>query len=101
MSRLADDHRHARRFAERVEGVSGCRVVPPDTNMVMMDLPPGVRSFDVQARAKEAGVLVSVWSNTRIRAVAHLDVDEAAMTRAGDIVREAIVAAAAAASSAR
>ena len=90
LDRLVDDHANARHFADAVDGAAGARVVPPDTNIVMIDLPTGAASGDVVARAKEHGVLISPWSNTRVRAVAHLDADRAAMTRAAEVVRGAI-----------
>ena len=90
LDRLVDDHANARLFADAVEGAAGARVVPPDTNIVMIDLPAGATSGDVVARAKADGVLISPWSNTRVRAVAHLDADRAAMTRAAEVVRAAI-----------
>jgi threonine aldolase len=37
---------------------------------------------------REAGVLVLAFSPTKIRAVTHLDVDEADARRAGQIIRE-------------
>lgn len=90
LGRLPIDHANARMFAEHVEGAAGARVVYPDTNIVMVDLPAGVASTDVVTQAREGGVLVTPWSGTRIRAVAHLDVDEGAMLRAAHVVREAI-----------
>ena len=84
--RLADDHARARDFAERVDGAGGARVVPPDTNIVMVDLPPGVSSADVVAGAAAEGVQVTPWSPSRIRAVTHLDVDDAAVRRAAEVV---------------
>jgi Threonine aldolase len=90
LDRLVDDHANARHFADAVDGAAGARVGPPDTNIVMIDLPSGATSGDVVARAKEHGVLISPWSNTRVRAVAHLDADRAAMTRAAEVVRGAI-----------
>jgi threonine aldolase len=90
LARLADDHANAKRFADRVDGVAGARVVPPDTNIVMIDLPAGVTSSAVVAAAKEEGVLISPWNPTRVRAVAHLDADTAAVTRAAGVVRGAI-----------
>jgi threonine aldolase len=95
LARLPEDHANARRFADRVEGAGGARVVPPDTNIVMIDLPAGVTSTDVAARARDGGVLISPWSLTRVRAVAHLDADTAAVTRAAEVVRDAIEASAA------
>jgi threonine aldolase len=95
LGRLTIDHENARRFADGVDGAAGARVVPPDTNIVMVDLPPGVSSGDVVARARDGGVLLSPWSPTRVRAVAHLDVDEKAVVGAARVVRQAIESAAA------
>jgi threonine aldolase len=97
LARLPEDHVNARLFADAVNGVDGATVVAPDTNIVMIDLPAGVSSDDVIGRAEQGGVLISEWSPTRVRAVAHLDVDAAAMARAAVVVREAIEACAAAA----
>ena len=94
MSRLSADHANARRFAEGVDGAAGARVVPPDTNIVMIDLPAGITSADVVGRARDAGVLVTPWSGTRARAVTHLDADTAAVTRGAEVVRAAIEASA-------
>jgi threonine aldolase len=95
LGRLTEDHANARRFADLVDGAAGARVVPPDTNIVMIDLPAGVTSTDVTARAKAAGVLISPWNNTRVRAVAHLDADTAAVVRAAGVLKSAIEDAAA------
>jgi threonine aldolase len=94
LERLPDDHANARLFADAVDGAAGATVIPPDTNIVMIDLPGGMPASDVVARAKAGGVLITAWTPTRIRAVAHLDVDAAAVTRAAAVVREAIEASA-------
>ena len=96
LGRLADDHANARVFADAVGAIEGASVVPPDTNIVMIDLPPGAASADVVARAEREGVLISEWNPTRVRGVAHLDVDAAAMAQAGAVVRDAIQASVAA-----
>lgn len=84
--RLADDHANAQAIAGRVAAVPGVNVVAPDTNIVMIDLPPGVRTAEVVARCAAEGVLLSGWSATRVRAVTHLDVSaDAALTAAGVI----------------
>jgi Threonine aldolase len=90
LERLPEDHANAKRFADRVDGTAGARVVPPDTNIVMIDLPDGVTSGAVVAMARDEGVLISPWSASRVRAVAHLDADTAAVTNAADVVRGAI-----------
>jgi threonine aldolase len=87
--RLAEDHARARVLADAVDGVGGARVVPPDSNILMVDLPaPVVPS--VVARAAEQGVLLSPWSMTRLRAVTHLDVDDAGIARAADVLAGAL-----------
>ncbi len=78
LGRLADDHANARRLAEIVaDGVADVQVVPPDTNIVMIDLPARIGAATVVERAKERGVLISGWNATRIRAVCHLDAPRA------------------------
>jgi threonine aldolase len=96
LDRLADDHANAKRFAERVDGTAGARVVPPDTNIVMIDLPEGMTSAAVVSAAKDDGVLISPWHASRVRAVAHLDADAAAVARAAEVVCGAIERSAAA-----
>jgi len=94
LARLAEDHAIARRFAQLVAGAAGARVVAPDTNIVMVDLPEGTTSAAVAASAAAQGVRITPWSATRIRAVTHLDVDVAAVSRAAEVVRAAIETAA-------
>src|SRR5215210_7285143 len=52
LARLADDHANARRLADAVARTAGTAVIPPDTNIVMIDLPPGVTSTAVVDRAR-------------------------------------------------
>jgi threonine aldolase len=88
---LADDHRRARALADAVDGVGGARVVPPDTNILMVDLPAPVVPA-VVARAAAAGVRVSPWSATRLRAVTHRDAADAEVARAGHVLAAALAA---------
>jgi threonine aldolase len=91
LSRLPIDHENARAFADVVDGTAGARVVPPDTNIVMIDLPDGMFSEAIARRALELGVLVSEWNPKRVRAVAHLDVDRTTMLRGAELLRQAII----------
>jgi threonine aldolase len=93
LDRMAQDHARARRLAESVDGVAGARVVSPDTNIVMIDLRAGLSAFDVVKAAAEHGVMLNPWSPTRIRAVTHLDVDDDAVRRAGEVIVELLEAA--------
>ncbi|HEU4629489.1 MAG TPA: GntG family PLP-dependent aldolase [Gemmatimonadaceae bacterium] len=90
LARLPEDHAHARLLGERVDGAGGARVVPPDTNILMIDLPAGRDSAAVARAAAEQGVLVSVWSPTRLRAVTHLDASRADVERAGEVLARAL-----------
>jgi threonine aldolase len=84
MAGLASDHAHARLLAEALDGAGGARVVPPDTNIVMLDLPtPCADAIVHEARA--IGVRCSAWSPTRLRFVTHRDV-------AGEALRGALPA---------
>ena len=94
LARLSEDHAHAKLLAAAVDGAAGATVVPPDTNILMIDLPPGMTSAEVAARARDEGVLVSPWSGTRVRAVTHLDADRSAVARAGEVLRAALEASA-------
>ena len=87
---LIEDHRRARGFANIVDGAGGARVVSPDTNIVMVDLPEGLSSSDVVSRSLDRGVRITPWSLTRIRAVTHLDADDAAVERAATVVAEVL-----------
>jgi threonine aldolase len=90
LDRLAGDHANARRLASAIGGVSGARIVPPDTNIVMIDLPEGMTSTAVVDRARLERVWITPWSATRVRAVTHLDVDTQAIERAAEVIRAAI-----------
>ena len=93
LDRMPEDHARARKLAEAVDGVAGARVVAPDTNIVMIDLRAGVSAFDIVKGAAEHEVMVTPWSPTRIRAVTHLDVDDDAVRRAGEVIVELLEAA--------
>jgi threonine aldolase len=87
LSRLGEDHGNARRFAEIVADAKGATVVQPETNIVMIDLPPGTDAMTFAKSAMARGVRVSVWTATRVRAVMHLDVTLADVERAANVLR--------------
>jgi threonine aldolase len=90
LPRIADDHATARMYASIVNGLAGARVVPPETNIVMLDLPQSLNAFSVVAEAAKRDVLLTPWSATRIRAVTHLDVAETAVRMAGAVVADVL-----------
>lgn len=90
LPRMHEDHARARTLAAALAAVPGTAVVPPDTNILMVDLLAGQQASQVVERAKAAGVLVSAWNATRVRAVLHLDADDAMVVRAGAVLAEAM-----------
>ena len=88
MERLAVDHDNARMLASELHDVAGVRVVPPDTNIVMVDLAPGDTAARVAAAAAQEGVRVAQWSATRVRMVTHLDVSADDCARAAKAMRK-------------
>lgn len=88
MGRLVDDHASARQFAAIVAEAPGVRVTTPETNIVMITLPPGRNPADVERDAKKRGVGLSLWDTARVRAVTHLDVSLDDAVRAAGIVRD-------------
>ena len=88
--RLVEDHANATRLAAGVGDAGGARVVPPDTNIVMIDLPPHAAAPNVARELAARGLLVSVWAPKRLRAVTHLDVSERDVDEAVAIVREVL-----------
>lgn len=80
VARLAEDHVRARRLAADLGGDAG-RV---DTNIVVLDV---ADAAVVAARAAESGVLVSALGPRFLRLVTHLDVDDAGVERAVEVLR--------------
>lgn len=90
LPRMHEDHVRARALAAAIAEVPTVQVVAPDTNIVMVELLNGQQASQVVERARAAGVLVSAWNATRVRAVLHLEIDDTACRRAGEILAEAV-----------
>jgi threonine aldolase len=88
--RLVEDHANATRFAKTVAECTRATVVSPDTNIVMVDVRSPMTAADVARAAAARGLLVSVWTSTRIRVVTHLDVTPAEVDEAATILREVL-----------
>jgi threonine aldolase len=88
LSRLAEDHLQARRFAAIVAEAKHAVVVPPESNIVMIDLPEDMGAAAFAKSAMARGVRVSVWTASRVRTVMHLDVTSAEVEQAAGVLRE-------------
>ena len=94
IQRLADDHVRARRLAEVLAQVRPDVVDPAsvETNIVVLDLPRGLSAPELAAAARERGVAVSVLGQRVARLVTHLDVDDAGIDRAGEVLSALLAA---------
>jgi threonine aldolase len=90
VARLADDHARARRLAEAIAGVRPDVVDPAavETNIVVLDLARGPTAPELAAPAGRRGVGVSVLGASVARLVTHLDVDDAAIDHACEVLTD-------------
>jgi threonine aldolase len=89
--RLADDHGHAKLLGERLEQANGARVEARsiETNIVNVEL--ALADADVVIRAAaEQGLLLGTIAPRVLRLVTHLDLTEADVRRAGDLICQLI-----------
>ena len=93
VTRLADDHRRERALDAGFAAVPLARVIAPETNIVFVDLePPAPDAKGCVARLAERGVRMSAYGPRRVRAIAHLDVDDAGIEHAICAFRDALSA---------
>jgi len=94
--RLADDHDHARRFAEALARHHSVRVdlTTVQTNIVVFRLhSDAIDAATLVRRARERGVLLNAFDERTVRAVTHLDVSRAQIDRAADAITAALMSA--------
>lgn len=91
LSRIGEDHEHARLLADRLTACPAVHPLPPETNVVMIDL---VRETDtaetVIPRLARAGVLVVPFGQRRLRAVTRLDASRADVERAAELIAQVV-----------
>lgn len=96
VERLADDHRRARSLAQGLALLPGITIdlAHVETNLVFFDLqddgrPLPARRLALTQALKERGVLIS-GTGARLRAVTHLDLDDAGIDRALAAARDVL-----------
>ncbi|MBI2403818.1 MAG: aminotransferase class I/II-fold pyridoxal phosphate-dependent enzyme [Gemmatimonadetes bacterium] len=89
LERLGQDHVHAQLLADRLRGHATITVVPPETNIVMLDLHRHTAE-DAIPRLAAAGVKLSRFGPRRVRAVTHLNVTREEVERAGEIIGDTL-----------
>lgn len=88
VDRLAEDHTNAQTLAKGLAEIDGIKVEPVTTNMVFFDIAGlGVNATDFNQALIQRGMRVSIMSDTRLRAVTHLDVAKAQIEEALEIIR--------------
>ena len=87
VERLADDHARARRLADGLAGLPGVAIDPGtvDTNIVFFEI---AEAADFCRRAADKGVHMGAMGPSRVRAVLHLDVGDADIDRALEVLSE-------------
>jgi threonine aldolase len=89
VDRLAEDHENAQILAKGLAGVPGIDLNPAEveTNLVIFRIVrPGMTPADLTGRLKERGVRMLPFGPDQIRAVTHLNVTQAGVTRAVETV---------------
>jgi len=80
IERLRDDHRRAREFRAALEGLPGISFpFPNPTNIVIFEVPDVMQFI---GKAGGEGVLMIPMGPKRLRAVFHLDIDDAMLAHA-------------------
>lgn len=87
VAKLGDDHRRARVLADRLTGIDGIEVETVETNLVFFRTRK-VAPAALVSRALAHGVRVASAGPDRVRACLHLDVDDAAVATAAQVLRE-------------
>lgn len=91
IERLADDHAKAQRLADGIRQIEGLELRPPevDTNLVIYRVDPRLGTgAEFSNRLKRRGLLISAFGGQLMRAVTHLDVSDADIERAIEILGE-------------
>ncbi len=92
VARLAEDHARARRLAAGMRAAPGVKVVEPDTNIVVAELAAPLEVPAVLGRLESRGVRMVAFGAGRVRAICHLDVDDAGVERAIEAFAESVKA---------
>jgi len=87
VTRLAEDHAHARRLAAGLATCRGLTAATPETNIVYFDIDPELGTGEAfAARLRAAGVWMVATGPQRIRAVTHLHITAGDVDRALEVI---------------
>jgi threonine aldolase len=87
IDRLADDHANARALARGLARNPGITVEEPETNLVFFDTSgTGLTADQLAERVRREGIMLSTTGRYRARACTHLDVDQAGVETAAQVI---------------
>ncbi|CAN5687150.1 GntG family PLP-dependent aldolase [soil metagenome] len=88
LGRLTDDHRRAAMLAAGAEQIPAVSAPAPETNIVMFDLlDEELDVAEILRSLENSGVWMTQFGPRRLRAVTHLDVDDAGIEKALEALR--------------
>jgi threonine aldolase len=87
---LATDHSNAQLLAQRLRNISGVRVNPVATNIVIFHLPQGVSPRETSDALRARGVLMNPVNNQFMRALTHYDVSREQCAEAAEALDEVL-----------
>jgi threonine aldolase len=89
VDRLAEDHANARALARTFDEIPGFSAAPPETNIVLVQPDGrGADNAELLSFLEKRRILMLKFGESRLRAVTHLDVDRAGITRVGNALAE-------------
>ena len=88
LDRLKDDHHHARKLAESIQGLHGLHISMDtvESNMVYVQTEESADKW--KQKLEEHGVLCFALGENTLRLVTHLHIDEEQVERAGKVFAE-------------
>jgi len=88
VERLAEDHRRARRLGELLAGLPYVKeVLPVETNIVIFELAAEFKAERFVAEMAGRGLRCILFGHQQVRLVTHLDLDDAMMDRAEELLK--------------
>lgn len=91
VTRLADDHRRAKRLADELGRLPQLTVDPVETNLIFVSVQDtALDAAELHQRLQEQGLLSIMLDPQRIRLVTHLDVDDAGIAHACQVFKQVL-----------
>lgn len=91
VDRLAEDHANAKLFAQGLAEMDGITVEPVETNLVFFDISGlNMTPTTLNNKLAEYGIRLCPVTDTRVRAVTHIDVSQSQILEALDVIHRIV-----------